>query len=74
MDETNKSLGAGPAEKVKNMGRAIGPVHLSYNPYFSAYFFSWISVFLSQQVSRNSVSVCFFSKANGASCPLSVQK
>ena len=38
----------------------------SYNPSFSACFFSRNSVFLSQQISRNSVSACFFSKANGA--------
>jgi len=33
---------------------------------FSAYFFSRNNVFLSQQISRNSVLVCFFSEANGA--------
>ena len=44
----------------------IGPIHFSYIPYFSAYFFNWNNVFLSQQISRNSVSTCFFSKANGA--------
>ena len=33
---------------------------------FLACFFSWNSVFLSQQISRNSVSACFFSEANGA--------
>ena len=41
-------------------------VRLSYNPPFSACFFSRNSVFLSQQISQNSVSVCFFSKANRA--------
>ena len=44
----------------------IGHVRFSYNPYFSACFFSRNSVFLSQQISRNSVSSCFFSEANGA--------
>jgi len=43
-----------------------GPVRLSYNPSFSACFFSRNSIFLSQQISGNSVSTCFFSKANGA--------
>ena len=41
-------------------------VRFSYNPSFSACFFSRNSVFLSQQISRNSVSICFFSEANGA--------
>ena len=40
------------------------PVRFSYNPSFSACFFSRNSVFLSQQTSQNSVSVCFFSEAN----------
>ena len=40
----------------------IGHVRLSYNPYFSACFFSRNSVFLSQQISRNSVSACFSAK------------
>ena len=40
-----------------------GPVRLSYNPYISA--FSQNSVFPSQQISWNDVSVCFFSEANG---------
>jgi len=43
-----------------------GPVRFSYNPYFLACFFSRKNVFLSQQISRNSVSACFFSEANGA--------
>ena len=43
-----------------------GLIRLSYNPYFSACFFSRDSVFLSQQISRNSISPCFFSEANGA--------
>ena len=38
----------------------FGPVRLSYNSYFSACFFSWNSVFLSQQTAG------FFSEANGA--------
>ena len=41
------------------------PVRFSYNPYFSACFFYRNSVFLSQRISRNSVSACFFSEANG---------
>jgi len=40
----------------------IGPVRFSYNPLF----FSRNSVFLSQQISWNIVSACFFSKSNGA--------
>jgi len=47
-------------------GTHKGPVRWSYNPYFSACFFSRNSVFLSQQISRNSISTCFFSEANGA--------
>ena len=42
------------------------PVRFFYNPSFSACFFSQNSVFLSQQISRNSVSACFFSDANEA--------
>ena len=42
------------------------PICFSYNPSFSACFFSRSSVFLSQQISRNSVSACFFSEVNGA--------
>ena len=38
-----------------------GHVRFSYNPSFLA----WNSIFLSQQISRNSVSACFFSEANG---------
>ena len=48
-----------------NLGSS-GPVRLSYNLSFSACFFSRNSVFLSQQISRNNVSACFFSEANGA--------
>jgi len=45
----------------------VGHVRLSYNPYFSAcFFFNRNNVFLSQQISRNSVSTYFFSEANGA--------
>ena len=36
-----------------------------YNSYFSACFFYRNSVFLSQQINRNSISACFFSNANG---------
>ena len=43
-----------------------GHVRLSYNSYFLACFFSRNSVFLSQQINRNSVSACFFSEANEA--------
>ena len=41
-------------------------VRLSYNPYFSICFFIRNSVSLSHQISKNSVSSCFFSEANGA--------
>ena len=41
------------------------PVRFSYNPYFSACFFSRNSIFLSQQISRNSVSACFSAKRIG---------
>ena len=43
-----------------------GLVRFSYNPYFSACFFSRNSIFLSQQINRNSISACFFSEANRA--------
>ena len=46
--------------------KLIGPARLSYNLYFSVCFFSQNSVFLLQQISRNNVSVYFFSEANGA--------
>ena len=44
----------------------IGPVRLSYNPYFLACFFNRNSVFLSKQIRWNNVSACFFNEANGA--------
>jgi len=34
--------------------------------YFLTYFFSQNNIFLSQQISRNNVLVCFFSEANEA--------
>ena len=46
--------------------RYIGSIRFFYNPYFSTCFFSQNSVFLSQQINRNSIPVCFFSEANGA--------
>jgi len=49
-----------------NLVKEFGPVRFSYNPYFSACFFSRNRVFLSQQIRRNNVSACFFSEANGA--------
>jgi hypothetical protein len=33
-----------------------GPVHPAYNPSFSACFFSWNSIFLSQQISQQCFS------------------
>ena len=42
----------------------FGYVRLSYNPYFSIYFFCRNSVFLSQQIRRNSVSA-FLAKRTG---------
>ena len=59
-------------KRVPGIGRHVswrtalnGHVRLSYNLYFLAYFFSRNSIFLSQQISRNSVSAYFFSEANG---------
>jgi len=46
----------------ENKNKCLDPVQFSYNPSFS----SWNSVFLSQQISRNSISAYFFSEANGA--------
>jgi hypothetical protein len=43
-----------------------GSVQSAYNLYFSAYFFSRNSVFLSQKISQNSVSACFSAQPNGA--------
>ena len=42
-----------------------GPVRFSYNPYFSACFISRNSIFLSQQISWNSVSAFFSAKRTG---------
>ena len=39
-----------------------GPVHFSYNPSFSACFFNQNSIFLSQQISQNSIFACFSAK------------
>ena len=41
---------------------------------FQLVFFSRNSIFLSQQISRNSVSACFFSEANGALMRQSINK
>ena len=60
---TTEQRDAGSYTPINYIG-AIGPVHLSYNPYFSACFFSQNSIFLSQQISRESISICFFSEAN----------
>ena len=38
----------------------------SYNPYFLASFFSQNNIFLSQQISRNSILIYFFSETNMA--------
>jgi hypothetical protein len=50
----------------------IGPVHLAYNPYFSAYFFSQNSIFLSQQISQQCFSVGLSAQPNGAIARLNV--
>jgi hypothetical protein len=42
-----------------------GLVHLSYNLYFSAYFFSPNSIFLSQQISKQYFQSWLFSETNG---------
>ena len=44
----------------------VDHVRLSYNPYFSACFFSRNSIFLSQQIIRNNISTYFFGKENGS--------
>jgi len=54
-----------PGKNPPNVLRPNGSVRFSYNPSFSARFFSQNSVFLSQQISHNSVSTCFFSEATG---------
>jgi hypothetical protein len=45
-----------------NTGSVLGLVRLSYNPYILAGFFNRNSVFLSQQISENSVLACFLVK------------
>jgi hypothetical protein len=37
-------------------GTVYDPVHLAYNPSYSAYFFSQISIFLSQKISQQCFS------------------
>jgi hypothetical protein len=44
----------------------IGLVHPAYNPYFSACFFNWNSVFLSQQISQQCFSAGLSAQPNGA--------
>ena len=44
------------------MLNSLDLVRLCYNPYFSAYLFSWNSIFFSQQISRNIVPVVFSAK------------
>ena len=55
----------GPAHKTMLILMAL-IVCFFYNLYFSTCFFSQNNIFLSQQISRNSVSACFFNEANGA--------
>jgi hypothetical protein len=43
-----------------------GPVHPAYNLYFSACFFSWNSIFLSQQISQQCFSADLSAQPNGA--------
>jgi hypothetical protein len=42
----------------------FGPVHPAYNPSFLAYFFSQNSIFLSQKISRNSISAGLSAQPN----------
>jgi hypothetical protein len=46
----------------------IGSVHPAYNSSFSACFFSWNSIFLSQQISQQCFSVGLSAQPNGAIC------
>jgi hypothetical protein len=43
-----------------------GPVHPAYNPSFSACFFSWNNIFLSQQISQQCFSAGLSTQPNGA--------
>ena len=63
----------GPAHKTMLILMALF-VCFSYNSYFSTCFFSQNNIFLSQQISRNSVSACFFNEANGANTPCSLPR
>jgi hypothetical protein len=54
-------------------GLLSGPVRLSYNPYFSACFFSWNNIFLSQQISEQYFQPWFFSEANGLSVAFTIE-
>jgi hypothetical protein len=44
----------------------IGHVHPAYNPHFSACFFSWNNIFLSQQISQQYFSAGLSAQPNGA--------
>jgi hypothetical protein len=46
--------------------RQYGPVHPAYNPSFSACFFNWNSIFLSQQISQQCFSTGLSAQPNGA--------
>jgi hypothetical protein len=56
--------------------KAIGLVHPAYNPSFLACFFSWNSIFLSQQISQQCFSAGLSAQPNGAivqiSCKLAI--
>jgi hypothetical protein len=52
-----------PTETTKM--NSLRPVQPAYKPSFLACFFSRNSIFLSQKISRNNISACFFSEANG---------
>jgi hypothetical protein len=44
----------------------MGHVHSAYNPSFSACFFSWNSIFLSQQISQQYFSAGLSAQPNGS--------
>jgi hypothetical protein len=50
----------------KYIGRDIGPVYSAYNPSFSACFFSWNNIFLSQQISQQYFSADLSAQPNGS--------
>jgi hypothetical protein len=58
--------GGGQSNCLRPKVTVNGPVHSAYNPSFSACFFSWNNIFLSQQISQQCFSAGLSAQPNGS--------